>query len=425
MGRRRSALVIGAGAVGLACAFELAESGHPVTVLDAGRVGAAASAGNAGWVTPFLSTPRAAPGAVRQALQSFARPEGPARMRPHAEVGFARWIAQFLLATRKRSSDRATAALQRFARDSQAAFESLEARGVAMEYHRTGLAVVFKDAARMDAYLQLGAKVAALGYRGRISPYRGQDALEFEPALHPSVAGAVHLVDESHVRPESLTDGLAEAIRLRGGEILEGRRVTMMRLHRGGAWSVSTASGEEHRASTVVVAAGHRSRELMSQVGVRVPIESAKGTSLTASGAGTTPARALKLYESMVACSPFGDQVRLSGTYDIGVRDASLNRRRLESVVRQGRSYLRDWEPARPTLEWAGHRPTTPDDLPIIGPVRKRPGLYLATGHGTLGITLAPLTGAMLAREIDAGRTDPWLRQFNLDRFAGLVPRSF
>ena len=104
--------VIGAGVIGLSCAFELSELGHTVTVVDGGATGAGGSAGNAGWITPFLSSPRAAPGAVRDAVRSFASTQGPAQMRPHLEPAFAAWVTQFLRASSSKRSARTTAALQ-------------------------------------------------------------------------------------------------------------------------------------------------------------------------------------------------------------------------------------------------------------------------------------------------------------------------
>jgi D-amino-acid dehydrogenase len=148
-----------------------------------------------------------------------------------------------------------------------------------------------------------------------------------------------------------------------------------------------------------------------------VPLEAAKGTSMTAFGEGTAPTHPLKLYENMVACSPFGNAVRLSGTFDIGNRDFTLNRKRLDMVVRQGCSFLEDWRPTDVEIEWVGHRPTAADDLPIIGPVPGRSGLYLATGHGTLGVTLGPVTGALAAKEIARHGQQQLLEPFRLTRF--------
>lgn len=409
--------IIGAGVIGLSCAYELSELGHQVTVIDSGAVGAGASAGNAGWVTPFLSSPRAAPGVIGDALRSFTSPDGPARMQPHIEFGFASWVLQFLSASTKTRHTRGMASLQGLSKHAFGYFDSLADRGVRFEQHTEGLGVVFKEQDNLEHYEQLARNMRALGYTGKVSVYRGGDVANFDPAILRNIAGVLHLEEERHVRPETLTDGLAKAIINAGGEIVENQKVNRTAPRGAGKWTVITDDGQSFDADYVVVAAGYPSRSLLRQVGVKVPLEAAKGTSLTAYGEGTAPSHPLKLYENMVACSPFGQTVRLSGTYDLGRRDFALNRKRLDMVIRHGLSYLEDWRPTEVEAEWVGHRSTTVDDLPIIGPVSGRPGLYLATGHGTLGVTLGPLTGALVAQEISQEKDQALLEPFRLGRF--------
>jgi D-amino-acid dehydrogenase len=408
--------VIGAGVVGLSCAFELSELGHRVTVIDSGPIGAGASAGNAGWVTPFLSVPRAAPGAVRDALRSFTSTQGPARMWPHAEPGFASWVVQFLRASTRRRSGLATASLQDFSRVALEHVDSLLERGVSFEHHTDGLAVVFNQAANLDHYQDVATRMRSLGYTGDVEVHRGSVVVDFDPAIRRDVAGVLHLRTERHVRPETLSAGLAKALAANGGSVIEHDAVRTI-ARRGSTWVVATVDGRDLAADRVVVAAGYASRALLRPLGVRLPIEAAKGTSMTAYGEGVAPSHPLKLYEHMVACSPFGSAVRLSGTFDIGRRDFDLNAKRLDMVVRHGLTYLESWRPTEVEVEWVGHRPTTVDDLPIIGPVPRHDGLYVATGHGTLGVTLGPATGALAAREIDGQGPQAVLAPFRLTRF--------
>ena len=420
--------VVGAGVIGLCCAFELSELGHRVTVIDAGATGAGGSAGNAGWITPFLSTPRAAPGAVRDAVRSFTSTEGPARLQPHVEPGFLEFLARFLRASNKDRSAQRTVALQSMAREAQRHLDSLASRGVEFDLYSDGLAVVFKKAENLEHYEATAAKMRGLGYVGDISVYRDGDVAAFDPAIRRDVAGVLHLVSERHVRPESLTDGLAKALASHGGQVIDHDAVTRIG-SRGRNWLVATASGREIESDQLLVAAGYPSRALLKPLGVRLPLEAAKGTSMTARGRGTVPSHPLKLYERMVACSPFGDALRLSGTFDIGRRDFKLNRKRLDMVVRHGLSYLEDWQPTDIDVEWVGHRPTSADDTPIIGPVPGRPGLYVATGHGTLGVTLGPVTGHLVAQEMALHEEQSLLAPFRLSRFSGrtgdLTPVSF
>lgn len=127
----------------------------------------------------------------------------------------------------------------------------------------------------------------------------------------------------------------------------------------------------------------------------------------------------MKLAEPNVACSPFEEAVRISGIFELGGRDLSVNRRLIERVLRSASVFLRDWVMEEPRFEWAGLRPTTPDDLPLIGSVPNLEHLYVATGHGMLGVTLAPATGTVLTPLVLEDREVPELEPFKPDRFAG------
>jgi D-amino-acid dehydrogenase len=147
-------------------------------------------------------------------------------------------------------------------------------------------------------------------------------------------------------------------------------------------------------------------------------MEAAKGYSITARGSGRTPRSAFYLAEGKVGCSTFGDSLRIAGIFDLTGLDLALRRRRLDAIGRAAAVYLADWLPEEVELEWAGLRPYPSDGLPVIGPVPGRDGLYAATGHGRMGITLAPVTGKLLAETILDGARPPELEPFGVERFA-------
>jgi D-amino-acid dehydrogenase len=111
--------------------------------------------------------------------------------------------------------------------------------------------------------------------------------------------------------------------------------------------------------------------------------------------------------------------MRISGIFELGGRGSAVDRRLLQGVLSSASVFLRDWVMEEPRFEWAGMRPTTPDDLPLIGAVPGLEHLYVATGHGMLGVTLAPATAVALAPLVLEDRTVPELEPFRLDRFAG------
>jgi D-amino-acid dehydrogenase len=241
----------------------------------------------------------------------------------------------------------------------------------------------------------------AAGYDGDVRVLDGDAVRELEPAASEAVVGGVHAPAERYVRPESFIRGLADALDREGALVREGVAVGDLR---------------DVDADAVVVAAGVWSGRLFRSAGVHIPLEAAKGYSVTARGSGTAPRHAFYLAEAKVGCSTFGDAVRIAGVFDLTGVDLTLRRRRIETIMRSAAAYFRDWQPEDVELEWAGLRPYTPDGLPLVGRVPGSDRLYAATGHGRMGITLAPATGELLAEVVLEGAEPPELAPFGLAR---------
>ena len=174
---------------------------------------------------------------------------------------------------------------------------------------------------------------------------------------------------------------------------------------------------EDLDADAVVVAAGAWSGELLGES--RFPMEAAKGYSITAKSSGTLPRHALYLSEGKVGTSTFdGGLLRIAGIFDLTGIDESLKRKRIDAIVRSSAAFLEGLASRDEIeLEWAGLRPYPSDGLPVIGAVPGREGLYVATGHGRMGITLGPVTGKLLAQVILDGASPRELEPFRIERF--------
>ena len=408
-------IVIGGGVIGLATAWSLARRGASVTVIERDRCGAGASAGNAGWVTPGLSAPVPAPGVMLQAARWMLDPGSPLLVRPRADLPFLSWSLRFARSCRPRAHEAGTAATLALAQDAPADFDLLRDEGVAFEMHEDGLLFLVRDERALESWLDAYAALARLGFDGAVEPLDRTALAAVEPAVAGGVAVAGLLAGrERHVQPETLSAGLCADLAARGAAIEEGVRVEGLR-PAGDGWRVETADGAED-ADRVVVAAGVWSRELLRGVGVDIPLEAAKGYSVTAPGPDPGLRHPLYLTEAKVGASPFeGGQVRVAGTLELAGIDLGLNRRRVDAVIAGAQGYLPGWRPQEGRREWAGLRPLTADGVPIAG--EARPGLFVATGHAMLGVTLAPSTGEALAPAV-LGEAPP-------AALAGLSPLRF
>jgi D-amino-acid dehydrogenase len=381
--------VIGAGAVGLASAYALARGGAEVVVLERGRVGEGASFGNTGWICPSLSAPLAAPGVMGAAILGMARRNSPVLVQPRLDRAFLRWTWEFWRACSAARYREVTEETVAFGARSFELFDRLREE-IGVDVHMTGMVVAARTERGLREYADAVETAQNAGYDGPVEELGADELRRREPALSEAAVGGLFVADERYVRPEELTARLAAALREGGAAVREGAEVTSLG-RRDGAWRLR-AGDEEVQADAVVLAAGAWSGRLLRSLGIRIPMEAAKGYSVTARGSGTPPRHALYLAEAKVGASPFGDLVRLAGNFDLAGVDSTLRKRRIGAILRSALPFLRDWRPERIELQWAGLRPYTADGLPIVGPVPGHPGLVTATGHGRMGITQAPST---------------------------------
>ena len=188
---------------------------------------------------------------------------------------------------------------------------------------------------------------------------------------------------------------------------------------RDGGVRIATRAGPLD-ADRVVVAAGATSSPLLTRLGVRLPLVGARGYSVTLAGGETRPRHALYLAEAKVGISSYDDTVRIAGVFELGSSSDRVDRRRLAKMLSSVDPYFDGWRPgSQPALlEWAGLRPMTADGLPLIGRAPALENAYVATGHGMLGVTLAPASAAALAPLVLEGRSAPELLPFDPARAA-------
>lgn len=261
MGATVKVVVVGGGVVGLACAYFLHRRGADVIVVERQRCGEAASSGNAGWISRSISTPVAAPGVLGQALRWVTNPESPFFVRPRADVDFLRWTWGFARACSESRYNAAVRALVRLGAGTNELLDELATDGVSFEMHEAGLLFVATSQEALAEYAGLLTSVQAGGYDEPFSALDRKSALELEPALSDRVVGALYAPADRHVRPESLTRGLAGRLRNDGVQILEEQAGIALARDRA-RWRVEAPAGAI-TADVVVVAAGAWSPSLL------------------------------------------------------------------------------------------------------------------------------------------------------------------
>ena len=414
---RPSVVVVGGGVVGLACAFELHRSGADVVVLERGKLGGGVSGGNTGWVVPSMTSPLPAPGMVREGLRQLATRGEAFVLRPSPDPSFVRWLWQFRRSCAPARFDAGVRALLALNRRTLELFDEYRAE-IRFEMHATGLVIAARSVRGLHHFRALFRRLRELGYDGGEPDELNGDALaELEPALdRQAVAAGLHARVDRYVRPEDLVAGLAERLRSDGVPVIEDSELLGLD-RQGSEWRLSTTTGPR-AAERVVVAAGLETDRLLRGLESGLRMQPARGYSVTLVGSGTPPRHALYLAEARLGLSPYENAVRIAGVFELGAKRAEAPRRAGEKLLAAARPYLAGWRPdaEEAVKAWAGLRPMTADGLPAIGELPGSPGLFVAAGHGMLGVTLAPATAALLAPLVLEGRAAPELAPFDPGR---------
>ena len=396
-------LILGGGAIGLACALYLLRSGRGVTVIDQGIAGGATSHGNCGTITPSHTMPLAMPGMITQALRWLFTADAPFRIAPRLDLRLLEWLLQFAKRCNWDDCTRIAAVKAPLLRLSRQALEDLiRSEPLDCEFETIGTLNVYRDERAFEQSRWLPKLLTDCGMP--VETWDGAHCREREPALNDSIVGGYFNPLDAHLRPERYVAEMARAVKVRGGTICESTRITGFRMAGDSIASVTTDRGQ-FSGRDVVLALGSWSPQVARQLDLRIPIQPGKGYSITYTRPQVCPRIPLTLRERSVCVTAWRSGYRLGSTMEFAGYDTRLNRKRLDALKRGASEYLREPEGPHVVEEWYGWRPMTHDDLPMLGRAARVHNLWLATGHGMLGVTMSAATGLLMAEMICARPT--------------------
>jgi glycine/D-amino acid oxidase-like deaminating enzyme len=410
----RHVTVIGAGIVGTVCANYLLREGHRVTLIDPGDPGAKTSFGNTGGISPASVVPVATPGILGDVPKWLLDPEGPLYIKWSYLPQCLPWLIKFLRASspdRVRSISKALTALN------MPTFEAYEPllkdAGLEHLFHRTGQLFVYRSEAGFEAD-KFGIDLKrATGVR--VDILDADEIRQFEPALAPIFVKAHYIETHGHCKnPFGLVQGLAENFVRRGGTLLRAEAKSFEMGPDGPVALITDA--ERIPLDAVVVAAGIWSRGLVAQLGYNVPLESHRGYHVTLPNPRVMPRRMVLSIDDKVAITPMEMGLRIAGTVELAGVDAPPNYKRAQKLLKVGKQIISGANEDGYT-QWMGHRPCTPDSLPVLGVSPDFNNVYFAFGHGHQGLLGASKTGQVIAELIGNRAPSMDLQPFRVDRF--------
>ncbi|HEY3858732.1 MAG TPA: D-amino acid dehydrogenase [Gammaproteobacteria bacterium] len=419
----QKALVIGGGLLGVTSAWYLAERGLEVTVLERREATALeTSFANGGLITPSQSDPWNGPGTALNLLKWLGRDDSPLLLRPSALPGMWRWGLRFLLSSRMKHWWPATEANLRLGLYSAAALRELRAQ-LKLDYDHLsrGTLKVFRDDEALEHSEILARSLAPSGLKHRLLD--PDQAIQLEPLLLPmadELAGAIHYPDDESGDAHAFTRELEKHARQAGVQFRFGIEVTGIKTQAGQVTALQ-AGAEEIKADTYIVAAASLTPALTGPLGLKLAMYPVKGYSLTLQAEGLAQPLSVPLvdFEQKIVVTPLGKLLRVAGTAEFTGFDDRANPRRSASILKHTLRLLPQLAGRVKPEEiqhWNGFRPMTADGPPILG-TTPYANLFLNTGHGPLGFTLAAGSSRAVA-DIVAGREpDLPLQPYSAARF--------
>ncbi len=401
---RPHVMIVGGGVIGISAAYELARGGANVTLLERREVGAGASGGNAGTIA-VGHPPLNRRGRIAQAIRQMTDSSSPLYVKPRLDPSLWRWLLGFARYCTDAHVQHCMSVMAPMGRHALAAFDRvLTEERIECAYTPGGYLEVCSTESGMDAVRHEAEIIQQHGYEPELID--GDEVRRREPALGPDRIGAVHHHESATLIPSLFLDRLAAAGERRGVQIRSGVEVVDLTQQSGRVTGAKLTTGETIEADTVVLATGPYSRRLTYPFGFRVPIQPGKGYHRDVDiGPNGAPALRIAsvLAEHSVFCTPMDTVVRFAGTMEFSGENDVMRPQRLRQLTTAARKAFPEMGTARPKSEWCGLRPMSVDGLPIIGPVPGVEGLVIATGHGMLGLTLGPVTGEIVARQVLEG----------------------
>lgn len=416
----KSVLIGGGGIVGLCTAYYLAREGFAVTLVERhDEMRDHCALGSAGYVSPSHVIPLAAPGMAWKGLKWMFNSRSPFYVQPRLDSELMRWGWLFWRASSRRQVLRAAPILRDLCLGSRRLFEELDdITGDAFEFKKEGLLNLCKTQESLDQEANgLGRLARELGIEAQVLDARQTTALE--PAVKMTVAGSVYFPIDAHLTPARFAHALTGLLREMGVRFRWSTSIYGWHAENNRIVAAQTTAGDLF-ADEFVLTGGSWTPGLVNGLGLRLPMQPGKGYSLTLPQPRFRLTKSLLLKERRIAVTPMGDTLRFGGTMELSGINQIVRAERVRQIIEGVPHYFpefneQDFAGVRP---WIGLRPVSPDGLPYIGRFRRYRNLSTASGHAMLGLTLAPVSGLLLAEILSGRKPSVALALLDPDRFA-------
>lgn len=411
---KRTVAVIGAGVIGASIAFELQRRGFQVTLIDKGGPGRGTSYGNMASIALDFAA-GSGPATWKKIPRWLLDPEGPVWLRPSYAPKMLPWFLRFIAAGRpsrlRQIEDAGMLLTGRALADTRAMLSAIGAPELMTDEGCLAIYETESEFAGDRGHIEMMQR-----YGFEFEVLNGGAIQHYEPALSSKVAKAVLLPDNKSIRePYQLVVKLAAAAEAAGARFLSGS-VRSIERKPGGPSAVILESGGRIEVDSVIVAAGVHTRDLAAKLGEPIPLETERGYHTQIMKPGIAMRYSVIWPHRAFMVTPTAGGIRVGGNVELAGLDAAPDFRRPRVLVRHAQRVLPGLK-VEDTSEWMGHRPALPDTIPIISASSKVPGIFYATGHGHLGLTLAATTAQLIGDMVSGTKPAIDMTPFRIDRY--------
>ncbi len=407
-------VIVGAGVIGTTLAYELQRRGRDVVLIERDAPGRGASFGNMASIAVTEFMPASRPSVWKQIPGWMLDPEGPVRVRPAYMPKLMPWFLRFVAASRPaklRELEAQGAAL--CARVYDDLLPLLHEAGLEGELTEEGCLSLYTDEAEFRSDRDHIAILERFGFPHNVIGRQGIKALE--PELSDKIGMAVLFPQNRSMRdPYCLVLKLAERFKAMGGQIEQGDVQGFTRSE--GIREVCLKDGRSIKADEVVICAGAHSAQLARLLGEPIPLETERGYHTQIMSPGISMKHSIIWPARAFMITPTAGGIRVGGTVEMAGLDAAPDYRRSKTTVRRAKEALPNLKCENFT-EWMGHRPALPDTVPIMSASAKTKGVFYATGHGHLGLTLAATTARLMTDLITGVKPPIEMQPYRVNRF--------
>ena len=408
--------IIGGGIIGLCTAWYLTEEGFEVTVLDKSHFNNGCSYGNAGMIVPSHFVPLASPAALANGIKWLFSPKSPLYIKPVPDLNLALWLWKFYRFSTAANVASAIPFLSKISLLSKNLYLELEhSKVLDFSLEKKGILMLYQTTETEKEEIALAAQANKLGIEAQVLSKNDIETLN--PTVEYNVRGAVYFPGDAHLNPGHLMKSMKLALEKKGVDFITGHEVRNIGTKKKRVTGIDVA-GKEVGFDLVVLTAGSWTGKLLKKIGVNLPLIGGKGYSFHINNNVGASIPCL-LQDHRVSLTPMCGSLRLGGTMELTNMNKKVNIQRVQAIAEAVNHYFpgMNESPPEPDTVWMGYRPCSPDGLPVFGRVGKFDNLFVATGHGMMGISLGPATGKLMSQIIAGRQTEMDVSAFDPARF--------